>query len=69
MRVAALSSTFAMVSVLGFLLSAVYIRGLSETWAFTFMVIFAVMFIASMISAVKAPVENLDSPLIKRKKK
>lgn len=67
MKVAALSSGFAMVSVLGFLMSAVYVKGFSETWAFTFMVIFAIMFIASMISAVKAPVTELDVPRIGKK--
>ena len=44
-------------------------RALSETWAFTFMLMFAILFVASMISAVKAPVEELDVPAFGKKKK
>lgn len=69
-KVAPLSSGFALISVLGFMVSAVYRSELfNDTWAFTFMLIFAIMFVASMISATKAPIEKLDAQVIKPRKK
>lgn len=69
-KVAPISSIVALVAILGFLISAVYIGPMfSETWAFAFMLIFAILFVASMISAVKAPIEELDTIAFEKKKR
>lgn len=54
MKVVPLSNGFAATAIIGFLLSAVYVSTFSETWSFTLMLFFGIMFIASMISATKA---------------
>ena len=53
-RAAPLSAGFMVTSILGFLISVVYIRTFSLTWAFTFGLVFITMFIASMISMSRA---------------
>lgn len=55
MKYAHLSAGFMLTSILGFLISAFFVNGLSETWGFTFMLFFSIMFVASMISMTKAP--------------
>ncbi len=60
MKIAPLKSSFLAMSMLGFLLSVIFIPSYSKTWAFTFGLIFTIMFVASMISMMYAtPDEQL----------
>ncbi len=59
-KIAPLKTSFLVFSMIGFLISALYIPKFSITWAFAFGIIFTIMFIASMISMVRAtPDEQL----------
>ena len=57
-KIAPLHRSFMVASIVGFLISALYIYYQldSKTWGFTFMLFFAAMFIASMISMTYSPV-------------
>ena len=57
MRYRPLNSTFFAVSMLGFLISIVYIPTLSETWAFALTIVFLIMIFASFISMQKSSPE------------
>lgn len=57
-RAAPLSSTFMAVSLLAFLASFLYFDVLGNTWGITFMIFFALTFIASVISATHAVDED-----------
>ncbi len=58
--VAPLKTSFLVISMIGFLISALYIPRFSLTWAFAFGIVFIIMFVASMISMVQAtPDEQL----------
>jgi hypothetical protein len=57
LKVAPLSSSFLLTSILGFIVSAMYVYKVDRSFGFAFMFIFAVMFIASLISMAQAPVE------------
>ncbi|MCX6708901.1 MAG: hypothetical protein NTW67_04625 [Candidatus Woesearchaeota archaeon] len=60
MAIAPLKTSFLAASMIGFLVSALYIPKFSITWAFAFGIIFTIMFIASMISMVRGtPDEQL----------
>ena len=48
---------YILTSIIGFLISAVYVAGIDKTWGFTFSIFFAVMFIASMVSLNKITAE------------
>lgn len=63
MKIAPLKSSFLAASMIGFLISALYIPRFSTTWAFTFGFVFTLMFVAAMISMLKGPPE----PQLKRK--
>ncbi|MBU2560859.1 MAG: hypothetical protein KKD17_01060 [Nanoarchaeota archaeon] len=74
-KVAPLKSSFALAAILGFILTVIYTDRIGEDWAFALGFVFALMFVASMISMKKAPIEaqlemspDLVSPE-KRKKK
>jgi len=54
---APLSKHFFLASILGFIISAYFIK--DDTWKFTFMLIFAIMFVAAMLSFSKAPIKAL----------
>ena len=58
-RAAPLSSGMMAFSILGLLITAVYFKRLNPSWAFTFFLIFALIFIACVISMRRAPVEAL----------
>lgn len=49
-NVAPLSGGFTITSIVGFLISAIYVMPQSTTWGFTFSTFFVLMFIASMVS-------------------
>lgn len=62
-KVAPLHGSFMVISIVGFLISALYIyRQLgNKTWGFTFMLFFTLMFIASVISMTSSPsIPELD---------
>ena len=56
-KAAPLSSGFMLASIIGFLVSVVYVWNLNKSFGFTFAIIFAVMFVASIVSMTHAPVE------------
>jgi len=59
-KIAPLRSGFLVTSMIGFLVSVLYIPQFSKTWAFAFGIVFTIMFVASMISMVRgAPEEQL----------
>ncbi len=60
-KVAPLTSGFMLTSIIGFLISMIYIyQKVSQTWGFAFALIFAAMFFASMVSLSKAPLRTLE---------
>jgi len=59
-KIAPLKTSFLVFSMIGFLVSSLYIPKFSRTWAFAFGLIFTLMFIASLISMVRgSPDEQL----------
>lgn len=58
-RVAPLKSSFMLAAMLGFLISAYWVYPQSLNYGITFMLIFAAMFVASLISMTKAPVAEV----------
>ena len=56
---APLNSAFMAMSIIGFLFSVIYVWSISMRWGFAFAVVFAVMFIAAMISMTYAPLERV----------
>lgn len=69
-KVAPLHSSFMLISMLGFILSAFFlINPTYKSWAVAFIIVFAAMFIASMISMSKAPIEDghMDNLAIHKK--
>lgn len=60
MKYAPLKSSFMLFAMLGFMISVVYTAygRLDETWGFTLGFVFALMFIASMISMTQAPIDT-----------
>lgn len=70
-KVAPLSGSFMLTSMMGFLISAIYVFPRSMSWGFTFGIFFTVMFVASLISMTYAPIEaewRMDNPRKKKKK-
>ncbi len=57
-KAAPLSSTFMIISILAFFASFIYFDVLGNTWGLTFMIFFALTFIASVISATHAMNED-----------
>jgi hypothetical protein len=55
-KYAPLSGGFMIASIVGFLVSSIYIAGFSINWGIALSIVFVLMFIASLISMVKAPV-------------
>ena len=56
-NVAPLSGGFMLTSIVGFLISAFYVLPQSAKWGFTFVLFFALMFVASLISMTYSPGE------------
>ncbi len=54
MKYAHLSAGFMLTSIIGFLVSALFVMPISESWGFTFALFFTIMFVASIISMTKA---------------
>jgi len=57
LNIAPLSGGFMVTSIVGFIVSAVYVYPQNPTWGFTFVLFFILMFIASMISMTYSPVQ------------
>ncbi|MBU0471086.1 MAG: hypothetical protein KKF89_03110 [Nanoarchaeota archaeon] len=57
-KVAPLPSSFMLFSMFGFIASAFLLTSVIKTWAFAFLLVFVAMFIASIISMSKAPLEE-----------
>jgi len=55
LNVAYLSGSFMITSILGFLISAIYVYPGSKRWGFTFAIFFVLMFVAAMISMTYGP--------------
>ena len=51
-----LPASFVLTAILGFLVSAIWIFPTSFNWGIAFLLFFTLMFIASLISMVKAPI-------------
>ncbi len=66
-KVVPLHGSFMITSIVGFLISVLYIYKQlgNKTWGFTFMLFFILMFIASVISMTSAPI----MPEMEKKKK
>lgn len=69
-KVAPLNSQFMATSMLGFLISVIWVKGISETWGIAFALVFALMFVSSIISMTHGPVgTDTEVPKAKKKKK
>jgi len=53
-----LTSSFMLTSIIGVMVSAMFVMKLSVTWGFTFTVFFVIMFIASIVS-----MSNMDAEI------
>jgi len=58
-KAAPLSSSFFLASILGILITAFYWNTFGDDWSTAFILIFAVMFISSLISMRRAPIEEV----------
>lgn len=56
-NIAPLSGGFMVTSIVGFILSAVYVYPKTQTWGFTFILFFTLMFIAALISMTYSPIQ------------
>jgi beta-lactamase regulating signal transducer with metallopeptidase domain len=57
-KVVPLKSSFALASLLGFLIVVIYRDRIGYDWSFALGFLFALMFVASMVSMSKAPIEE-----------
>ncbi|MAH33192.1 hypothetical protein CL615_02260 [archaeon] len=57
--IAPLTGGFMVTSMVGFLISAIYVFPRSRTWGFTFSIFFVLMFVASLISMTYGPDEAM----------
>ncbi len=64
-KAAPLNTSFMVASIIGLIISAIYLRTISLTWAVAFGILFFIMFIASMISMSRA---SPDTQLMSRPK-
>jgi len=55
-----LSGTFMITAIVGFFVSMLFVWQISQTWAIAFMIFFAVMIIAALISMTRAPVAEKE---------
>jgi len=58
-NVAPLKGGYMITSMVGFIISAIYVFPRNQTWGFTFTIFFALMFIASLISMTYGPDEAM----------
>ena len=55
---APLNASFMVTAILGLLISVMYVRKLSVSWAFAFSIVFIIMIISALISMIQAPVKG-----------
>ena len=70
-RVVPLSGSFMLTAILGFLISVIWVYPNAPSWGFAFMIVFVIMFVASVISTTYGPVEaeiKMDAPKAKKRK-
>jgi len=58
-NVAPLKGGYMITSMVGFIISAIYVYDLNNTWGLTFSIFFFLMFVASMISMTYGPDEAM----------
>lgn len=58
MRAAPLNTSFMLISMIGFLFSALYLPSYSVDWAFAIGTLCSMMFVASLISMIHGPPED-----------
>ena len=58
-NVAPLKGGYMITSIVGFMISAIYVFPRSNTWGFTFTIFFTLMFVASLISMTYGPDEAM----------
>lgn len=58
-NVAPLKGGYMITSIVGFIISAWFVFPRSESWGFTFVIFFTLMFVASMISMTYGPDEAM----------
>ena len=58
-NVAPLKGGYMITSIVGFMVSAVYVFPRSQAWGFTFTIFFMLMFVASLISMTYGPDEAM----------
>ena len=63
---APLNASFMVTAILGLLISVMYVRKLSPTWAFAFSLVFIIMIISALISMVQAPVKGQLMPKLEK---
>jgi len=68
-HIAPLKGSFMLTSIVGFIISWMYVLPRSLSWGTTFMFFFILMFISSMISMTHSPYEVDDVLQIDRKRK
>ncbi|TKJ17277.1 hypothetical protein CEE44_01955 [Candidatus Woesearchaeota archaeon B3_Woes] len=66
-KVAPLNSQFMLTSMLGFLISVIWVKNISLSWGIAFALVFALMFISSIVSMTHGPV-GTDTEVPKSKK-
>lgn len=69
-KIAPLNSSFMLIAILGFLISVVWVKGISTEWSIAFALVFGLMFIASVISMTYGPADTelIMDELAKKKK-
>ncbi len=65
-KIAPLNASFMLTAILGFLISAVYVRKISPTWAFAFGIVFMMMIISALISMIQAPSRGQLMPRLEK---
>jgi hypothetical membrane protein len=71
-KIAPLNSTFMLIAILGFIIALIGIFPSYPDWGMAFAIVFALMFIASVLSTTYGDAElelKMDAPKRKKKKK
>lgn len=66
-RVVPLSSGFMLTSIVGAIVSGMYVYPINRSWGFTLLLFFTIMLIASFISMTYAPLEAENALKVKKK--
>ena len=71
-KIAPLPAGFFLASIMGILITVVFYESIGKSWTIAFLLVFAAMFIASLISMSRAPIDAeiaMDARLRKSTKK